>query len=118
MQIRLHRPLPGSEDHKKLFERNVRIDPDLNAYDLETVTVDHPRVSREEWQRAYMDAWNWYYTEMFDLNASSRAAVEKARRQARSRTHAESVASANLSRQLAAATIPWPLTISHGCGAN
>ena len=33
--------------------------------------------------------------EMFDLNASSRAAVEKARRQARSRTHAESVASAS-----------------------
>jgi hypothetical protein len=30
--------------------------------------------------------------EMFDLNASSRAAVEKARRQARSRTQAENVA--------------------------
>jgi hypothetical protein len=30
--------------------------------------------------------------EMFDLNASSRTAVEKARRQARSRTHAESAA--------------------------
>jgi hypothetical protein len=30
--------------------------------------------------------------EMFDLNASSRAAVEKARRQARGRAHAESLA--------------------------
>jgi hypothetical protein len=30
--------------------------------------------------------------EMFDLNVSSRIAVDKARRQARSRTHAENVA--------------------------
>ena len=63
LEFTLLTPLPGSEDHKKLFERNVRMDPDLNAYDLETVTVDHPRMSREEWQRAYMDAWNWYYTD-------------------------------------------------------
>ena len=39
------------------------MDPDLNKYDLETVTVEHPRMSREEWQRTYRDAWNWYYTD-------------------------------------------------------
>jgi radical SAM superfamily enzyme YgiQ (UPF0313 family) len=56
-------PLPGSEDHQKLHERNVWMDPDLNKYDLETVTVDHPRMTREEWQSAYRDVWKWYYTD-------------------------------------------------------
>ena len=56
-------PLPGSQDHKTLYEQGVWMDPDLNAYDLETVTVAHPRMSREEWQQAYFDAWKWYYTD-------------------------------------------------------
>ena len=56
-------PLPGSEDHQKLHERGAWMDPDLNKYDLETATVEHPRMSREEWQRAYWDAWNWYYSD-------------------------------------------------------
>ena len=29
-------PLPGSEDHQKLHEKGVWMDPDLNKYDLET----------------------------------------------------------------------------------
>jgi radical SAM superfamily enzyme YgiQ (UPF0313 family) len=56
-------PLPGSEDHQKLHERDVWMDPDLNKYDLETVTVDHPLMTREEWQGAYQDVWKWYYTD-------------------------------------------------------
>ncbi len=56
-------PLPGSEDHKKLYEQGVWMDPDLNRYDLETTTVEHPRMNRDEWQRVYWDAWNWYYTD-------------------------------------------------------
>ena len=56
-------PLPGSEDHQKLHEQGVWMDPDLNKYDLETATVEHPRMSREVWQRTYWDAWNWYYTD-------------------------------------------------------
>jgi radical SAM superfamily enzyme YgiQ (UPF0313 family) len=56
-------PLPGSEDHKRLHELNIWMDPDLNKYDLETVTVEHPRMSRAEWQRTYKDVWNWYYTD-------------------------------------------------------
>ena len=56
-------PLPGSEDHKKLHERGTWMDPDLNKYDLETVTVEHPRMSREEWQRTYADVWKWYYAD-------------------------------------------------------
>jgi radical SAM superfamily enzyme YgiQ (UPF0313 family) len=56
-------PLPGSEDHQKLHERGIWMDPDLNKYDLETVTVEHPRMSRDEWQRTYQDMWSWYYTD-------------------------------------------------------
>jgi radical SAM superfamily enzyme YgiQ (UPF0313 family) len=56
-------PLPGSEDHQKLLEKGVWMDPDLNKYDLETVTVAHPRMSAREWQRTYHDAWTWYYTD-------------------------------------------------------
>ena len=56
-------PLPGSEDHKKLYEKGVWMDPDLNKYDLETVTVEHPKMSREEWQRTYQQMWTWYYTD-------------------------------------------------------
>ncbi|MBV8763789.1 MAG: B12-binding domain-containing radical SAM protein [Hyphomicrobiales bacterium] len=56
-------PLPGSEDHQKLHEKGVWMDADLNKYDLETVTIEHPRMSREEWQRTYQEMWNWYYTD-------------------------------------------------------
>jgi radical SAM superfamily enzyme YgiQ (UPF0313 family) len=56
-------PLPGSEDHKKLHESGTWMDPDLNKYDLESVTVEHPKMSREEWERTYNEAWNWFYTD-------------------------------------------------------
>ncbi|GAC1340346.1 MAG: hypothetical protein NVSMB18_10190 [Acetobacteraceae bacterium] len=56
-------PLPGSEDHKRLHEQGVWMDPDLNKYDLETVTVKHPLMSTEEWQQTYRDMWKWYYTD-------------------------------------------------------
>ena len=56
-------PLPGSEDHQKLTQQGVWMDPDLNKYDLETVTVEHPQMSRDEWQRTYWGAWNWYYSD-------------------------------------------------------
>ena len=56
-------PLPGSEDHKTNFERGVWMDPDLNKYDLETATIEHPRMSRDEFQQTYWNAWNWYYSD-------------------------------------------------------
>jgi hypothetical protein len=56
-------PLPGSEDHQKLYEKGVWMDPDLNKYDIETVCMEHPRMSRDEWQGVYRDAWNWYYSD-------------------------------------------------------
>jgi len=55
-------PLPGSEDHKVLWQKGVWMDPDMNKYDLEHVTTAHPRMTAEEWDRAYRAAWDAYYT--------------------------------------------------------
>ena len=55
-------PLPGSEDHKKLWTAGVAMDPDMNKYDLEHACTAHPKMSREEWERAYDMAWQAYYT--------------------------------------------------------
>jgi hypothetical protein len=56
-------PLPGSEDHKVLYEKNVWMDPDLNKYELEHVVTGHPKMTREEWQTAYRSAWDIFYTD-------------------------------------------------------
>jgi len=55
-------PLPGSEDHQKLVNAGIAVDPDLNRYDLNHVCTAHPKMSREEWERAYLTAWETYYT--------------------------------------------------------
>jgi pyruvate-formate lyase-activating enzyme len=56
-------PLPGSEDHKLLHARGVPMDADLNKYDLEHYTTAHARMSREECEQVYRDAWTHYYTD-------------------------------------------------------
>jgi radical SAM superfamily enzyme YgiQ (UPF0313 family) len=55
-------PLPGSEDHLKLFRAGAPLDPDMNRYDATHVCTTHPLMSREEWERAYQLAWQRYYT--------------------------------------------------------
>jgi radical SAM superfamily enzyme YgiQ (UPF0313 family) len=55
-------PLPGSEDHRKLFDAGVWMDPDFNKYDLNHVTTGHATMSAEDWRRAYRTAWETYYT--------------------------------------------------------
>jgi hypothetical protein len=55
-------PLPGSEDHQVLWKKGVAMEPDLNAYDVEHVCTAHPRMSREQWEAIYREAWSIYYT--------------------------------------------------------
>jgi radical SAM superfamily enzyme YgiQ (UPF0313 family) len=55
-------PLPGSEDHKTLYAKGVAMDPDLNKYDLDHVTVAHSSMSKAEWECAYKLAWDTYYS--------------------------------------------------------
>ncbi|HVW92406.1 MAG TPA: radical SAM protein, partial [Devosia sp.] len=56
-------PLPGSEDHQKLFRAGEPMDPDLNKYDLNHATRPvGGKMSKEEWERCYRAAWQRYYT--------------------------------------------------------
>jgi hypothetical protein len=55
-------PLPGSEDHRAFWTRGIAMDPDLNNYDVEHVCTDHPRMSRQEWEAVYQEAWALFYT--------------------------------------------------------
>ena len=55
-------PLPGSEDHLKLFRAGAPLDDDLNKYDLNHVTTTHQKMSTAEWNEVYRLAWQRYYT--------------------------------------------------------
>jgi Radical SAM superfamily len=55
-------PLPGSEDHKVLWQKGTWMDPDMNKYDLNHRVSHHPRMSDAEWEDAYRAAWAAYYT--------------------------------------------------------
>ena len=55
-------PLPGSADHKALFEKGTWMDPDMNKYDLNHVTTEHPIMSKEQWESTYQQAWENYYS--------------------------------------------------------
>jgi hypothetical protein len=68
-------PLPGSEDHKRLLERGVAMDPDMNNYDLEHICTAHARMSAEEWRGIYDRAWDIYYTPQHVERVMRRAAA-------------------------------------------
>ena len=68
-------PLPGSEDHLKLFQAGAWLDPDLNKYDLEHVTTQHPRMTAGEWERLYRDAWLSYFSREHMETVMRRAAA-------------------------------------------
>jgi radical SAM superfamily enzyme YgiQ (UPF0313 family) len=62
LEFHMLTPLPGSEDHKKLFEAGAYMEPDLNKYDLEHATAVHARMTPQEWLGAYQTAWKTFYT--------------------------------------------------------
>jgi radical SAM family protein len=68
-------PLPGSEDHKKLYLSGVPMDPDMNKYDLEHACTAHPIMSKETWMQVYRDAWARYYTDEHVETIMRRAVV-------------------------------------------
>jgi len=55
-------PLPGSQDHKELFDARVEMDTDMNNYDVTHVTTAHAQMSADEWLDAYRLAWKSYYS--------------------------------------------------------
>jgi len=56
-------PLPGSMDHKALYEKGEWMDQDMNKYDLNHIVSNHPTMSREVWETTYWKAWNSFYSE-------------------------------------------------------
>jgi radical SAM superfamily enzyme YgiQ (UPF0313 family) len=68
-------PLPGSEDHKRLTEQGIWMDPDLNKYDLNHATTEHPLMSRAEWEQTYRMAWETYYSDEHVERVLRRAAA-------------------------------------------
>ncbi len=75
VEFNLLTPLPGSEDHKGMWDRKVDMDSDLNKYDLEHVVCDHPKMSRDTLQAVYEEAWARYYTPEHIETLMRRAAV-------------------------------------------
>lgn len=55
-------PLPGSKDHRDLYDKGVWMDPDMNKYDLFHVTTAHPQMSAAELAHTYRRAWDTYYS--------------------------------------------------------
>ncbi len=70
-------PLPGSEDHKTLLSKGVWMDPDLNKYDLHHRVTHHQKMSDQEWEDAYWQAWDAYYTPEHIATVVRRAASLK-----------------------------------------
>ena len=68
-------PLPGSEDHKVLYDQGAWLEPDLNMYDTEHVCAVHPRMSKLEWEEAYKRAWRSFYTTEHVATVIRRAAA-------------------------------------------
>jgi len=62
LEFNILTPLPGSEDHQALWRKGVDMDADLNKYDLEHAVTDHQKMTREELEAIYHEAWSIYYT--------------------------------------------------------
>ncbi len=62
MEFFILTPLPGSEDHRRLYIDRVWMDPDLNRYDTEHAIFRHKNMTREEWVKAYQSAWESFYS--------------------------------------------------------
>ena len=54
-------PLPGSEDHKVLWQKGAWMALDLNQYDLHHRVSHHSKMSDEEWEDSYKAAWEAFY---------------------------------------------------------
>jgi len=55
-------PLPGSHDHREMKKRGDWMDPDFNKRDSFHATIEHPRMTADEWTEAYEDAWKAFYS--------------------------------------------------------
>jgi len=55
-------PLPGSEDHKVMWQKREWMHPDMNLYDGEHAVAHHSKMSKDAWEQVYRMAWTRYFT--------------------------------------------------------
>ena len=55
-------PLPGSMDHNGMLQRGEWMEPDLNKFDSEHATINHPKMTQDEWEGIFRKAWDIYYS--------------------------------------------------------
>nr|MBL0714840.1 hypothetical protein [Desulfobacterales bacterium] len=75
LELNFLTPLPGSADHRALYESSVWMDPDLNNFDLDHRVTHHPVMSDEEWEQAYAQAWSRFYSPAHMQTIMQRAAA-------------------------------------------
>jgi len=62
LSLSIFTPLPGSELHRDMLRQESWMDADLNKYDLVHRVVRHPRMTDDELDNAYNDAFKSFYT--------------------------------------------------------
>ena len=65
-------PLPGSHDHREMKRHGEWMDPDFNKRDSFHATIEHPRMSADEWTEAYENAWKAFYSKENMIKVLSR----------------------------------------------
>jgi hypothetical protein len=65
-------PLPGSHDHREMKKRGEWMDPDFNKRDSFHATIQHSRMTAEEWTEAYENAWKTFYSKENMIRVLSR----------------------------------------------
>lgn len=61
----LFQPLPGSADHKRMVAEGVDMDTDLNNYETVHAVIDHPLMTRSEWESLYWDTWRMFFSRAY-----------------------------------------------------
>ncbi len=56
-------PLPGSMDHNAMLRREEWMESDLNKFDSEHATIKHPKMTKDEWEMIFREAWDIYYSD-------------------------------------------------------
>lgn len=61
MSLYICQPVPGSEDHARLFCAGDLKEVDLNAFDGAHPVIDHPNMSRQELADLFRSSWMRFY---------------------------------------------------------
>lgn len=61
-------PLPGSKDHQEWWNEGRWMHEDFNTYDSAHVAVEPERMTREELQEAWHNAWEQFYSTDYMVN--------------------------------------------------